>query len=51
MAIPIEAVVTGNVLPIGRVIDTTFGKGSLRQLGNGEQILGQSRAMDENAEG
>jgi hypothetical protein len=46
----VEAVVTGNVLPVGRVIDTTFGKGSFRRLGNGEQILDPSCAADESAD-
>jgi hypothetical protein len=34
-----EAVVIGNVIPVGRLIDRTFGQGSFRRLGKGEEIV------------
>lgn len=34
----VAAILTGNVLSIGRVIEKTFGKGSFRRLGKGEDI-------------
>ena len=34
-----SAVITGSVLPIGRLIEKTFGKGSYRRLGKGETLV------------
>jgi hypothetical protein len=35
----VEAVISGNVLPVGRLIDKTFGEASFRRLGKGEEIV------------
>jgi len=35
----VEATITGNVLSIGRLIETTFGKGSFRRLGEGKELV------------
>jgi len=35
----VAAVIAGNVLPLGRVIEKTLGKGSFRRLGEGEELV------------
>lgn len=34
-----KGMITGNILPVGRLIDTTFGKGTFRQIGDLDQDI------------
>ena len=44
----IDAKINGNLMPIGRLVESTFGKGSFRRLGKGEQVgTGKGGALKE----
>ena len=39
-----KGMITGNILPVGRLVERTFGKGTLRKIGELDQDL---RAQEE----